>query len=143
MLEADTTPNQPESSETPEIERPAWHGRVWHFPVALLSAVVPGTGQAVFGARRKGSLLMAAFFLFFFPTCSRNMAAARNGDVFRLRDIRVCLPYPLVLYSSCSALLRNARLGIGRDGGCCCLYSWRLPSLSYAVIVRTAGFQEL
>jgi hypothetical protein len=141
MQGANTAPNQPESGETAKIGKPALHGGIWHFSVALLSALVPGAGQIVLGARRKGSLLLAAFFLFVIAIWPLRVMATYSGYV-----ISVCTFLTLVLYSSCSALLAKSQRTDDRPSRWWLLLfvplAITLLALDYGVIVRTAGFQS-
>ena len=141
MLEPDAVPNQPESNEAPVIGKPALHGKVWHFLVALLSAVVPGAGQIVLGARCNGVLLLAAFGLFVIAIWPLRVMATYSGYV-----ISVCAFLILVLYSSCSALLGTSERTVA------CPSRWWLLlfvplaivflSLDYALLTRAAGFRN-
>ena len=91
MPEPDAVPNQHEFEETP-IRKPALHGQVWHFVAALTSAVVPGTGQIILGARHKGVLLSAAFGLFVVAMWPLRVMETYSGYV-----ISVCVFLILVL----------------------------------------------
>jgi signal peptidase I len=141
MLEADAAPNQLDPNETPIIGRPALHGKVWHFWVALLSVFVPGAGQIVLGARRKGVLLLAAFGLFVVAIWPLRVMATYSGYV-----ISVCAFLILVLYSSCSAMLGTAERTVARPSRWWLLLFVPLAIaflfLDYALLTRAAGFRN-
>ena len=141
MPEADAALNQIEPSEAPEVGKPALHGRIWHFFVALLSSVVPGAGQITLGARRKGSLLLAAFGLLILTIWPLRVMTTYPGYV-----ISVCAFLVLVLYSSCSALLGASERTVGHPSRWSLLLFVPLAvaflMLDYALLTRAAGFRN-
>jgi signal peptidase I len=141
MPEADTVPNQPEPSETPEVKKPALHGGIWHFSVALLSAAIPGVGQISLGARRKGTLLLAAFGLFVLAIWPLRVMTTYSGYV-----ISVCAFLVLVMYSSCSALLGASERTVDRPSRWWVLLFVPLAiaflCLDYALLTHAAGFRS-
>ena len=141
MLEADTTPSQADSTETAELGKPALHGRIWHFAVALLSAVVPGAGQITLGARRKGFRLLAAFGLLVLAIWPLRVMETYLGYV-----LSACTFFVLLLYSCCSALLSISERTVARPSRWWLLLfvplAIALLALNYDLLARAAGFRS-
>jgi signal peptidase I len=96
--------NTPEASETPATEQPGSPGKNRRLWAAVLSAVVPGSGQILVGAKRKGFVLLLAFGVFVIAMWPGRVLATYAGLVLSV------FPFlALVLYATCNALLGRSQ----------------------------------
>jgi signal peptidase I len=109
MSENDAAHNAPGTSETAANERPgglAKNRRLW---AALLSAVVPGSGQILLGAKRKGVLLLIAFGLFVVAMWPGRVLATYAGFMLSVSAFLALVPF-----ATCNALLGRSRPATSR-----------------------------
>lgn len=109
MSETDTANNTPETSETPATEQPGSPGKNRRLWAAALSAVVPGSGQILVGAKRKGFVLLLAFGLFVVAMWPGRVLATYAGLL-----LSVFAFLALVLYATCNALLGRSQPAASR-----------------------------
>lgn len=133
MSENDAAHNTPETSETPANEQPGSprkNRRLW---AAVLSAVVPGTGQILVGAKRKGFLLLIAFGLFVVAMWAGRVLATYAGFVLSVSAFLVLVPY-----ATCNALLGRSEPAISRSSRW-----WLLLFIPVAILSMSLEYQLL
>ena len=116
-------------------------GKSLHVWAALVSAVVPGSGQLILGKRRLGVLLLWAFGALVLATYFLRVTATYRGYL-----VSMCLFLALGLYSVCDALQGSSKTTSTRPSR---WWLWAFVpigflfiAVDYALLFRAAGFRE-
>lgn len=140
MSENDAAHNTPETSETPANEQPSAPGKNRRLWAAGLSAVVPGSGQILVGAKRKVFLLLIAFGLFVVAMWPGRVLATYAGCLLSVSAFLALVPY-----ATYNALLGRSEPAASRRSRWWLLLFIPVAilsvSLEYRLLCRAAGLR--
>jgi len=133
--------NSADSNETLAMEQRISPRKGRHLLAAVFSAIAPGTGQILLGAKRKGFLLLFAFGLLVVAMWPGRVLATYPGYLLSTFAFLILLPY-----ASWTALLGRSKPAGARPSGWWLLLFIPIAILSmaleYRLLVGAAGFRH-